>query len=158
MGKTTKVYVLATIIQFMMGVLIFGTGYALVLYLGKWSSSALTCGIIGVVHGLAVGLSLPLIARYDPAVRSGHSRNPGLLALNYGAVAATGLVLLHVVYGVVFGLVYYGGPTLMLSSAWLAGLVATAVMTVFILIGKAIRLAEISTIDLIAATLSEVLR
>lgn len=156
MNIRPSVYALATIVQFLIGTFIFGTGYALVLFIVRYPASPVACGIIGLIHGLAVGLSLPLIARYDPAMRSGRTRNPGLLALNYGVFSAFGLVAVHVVYGVIFGLAYAGGRTFHLTNAWLAGLIATAVMTVLIMAGKALKIAPISTIDIIASSLQEV--
>lgn len=157
MDRESKAYALATAVQLLMGVLVFGTGYALVLFIVRLPAGPLVCGVIGLIHGLAVGISLPLIARYNPAMRTGRVRNPGLLALNYGVTTALGLVLAHVLYGLTYGLIYAGGTTIQLASAWLAGLVATAAMTLFITLGKALRLAAITTIDVIAISLQEIL-
>jgi hypothetical protein len=102
----------------MMGTVVFGLGYAaLFTVLGSgWPTGA----IIGLLHGAAVGLLfLPMMPALHPRMSGDAAAHgsiriagsvqlgaPGLFGSNWGAMTPVGLLLGHVVYGVVVALVY----------------------------------------------------
>ncbi|WP_051478728.1 hypothetical protein [Arthrobacter sp. H5] len=105
----------------MMSALVFGSLYALVLTVlnvspgNAWWAGA----IVGLVHGLIAGLVMPMMPLVHPRMsRSGRAENtpadpdsvelqaPGLFAKNYGGATPAGLVMAHIIFGLVTALVY----------------------------------------------------
>lgn len=105
----------------MMGTLIFGTLYA-ALFSALGTADWWVGALIGVVHGVVAGMLMAMMGarhpRMEPAgafkggdtVRSdaGQLRiaAPGAFGKNYGGKTPMGLIVGHVVYGVVVALVY----------------------------------------------------
>ncbi|PZG01741.1 hypothetical protein [Micromonospora deserti] len=96
---------------------VFGSIYALlfvafdVAAVNAWWVGAL----IGVVHGVGAGLAMGMLQAVHPRMpataSAGHGGGlrldpPGPFAKNYGAATAPGMLMVHVVYGAVVGLVY----------------------------------------------------
>jgi len=153
------IYALAVLAQFAVGAFAFGTAYAAVLWWFRLPASLLVCGAIGAVHGTVVGLVLPVISKFDPGVRSGRMPKPGLFARNFGLLAPPGLVLAHIVYGLIYGMTYAGGRgSFVIGSAWVAGLLGTVGITALVFAGQALGLAAVGTLDFLAASLDAVLR
>lgn len=106
----------------MMGTVLFGLGYA-ALFTALDDASVTTGAVIGVVHGLALGLiglpMLPSIHRRvssTPAAAGAEATTvdsgqvsfsaPGLFGSNWGRMTPVGIVAGHLVYGAVVALVY----------------------------------------------------
>jgi hypothetical protein len=87
------------------------------------SSNAWWIGaLFGVAHGLLAGVMMGMMPKMHPRMAesdetSGHGRHessdgslllkpPGVFAKNYGKVTPVGVVMVHVIYGLVTGLVY----------------------------------------------------
>lgn len=105
---------------FMMGTIGFGLGYAAV-FTGVGSASALTGILLGAVHGVAVGLVfLPMMPAVHPRMGANPTfdgtvqvsngtvelATPGLFGARWGGMTPVGLLMGHVVYGLVAALVY----------------------------------------------------
>lgn len=109
----------AMIHYIVMGTIVFGLAYG-ALFTAFDSSSALTGILIGAVHGLAVGaIGMPMM----PAMHSRMSKDPGepvvdtssgsvvlsapgFFGVQWGAMTAMGLIIGHVVYGLIAALIY----------------------------------------------------
>lgn len=104
----------------MMGTVVFGLGYA-VLFSVLGTASWLTGVVIGAVHGLAVGLiAMPMMPAMHPRMlrepafagtvdTAGDQVElsaPGVLGSRWGGMTPVGLVMGHIVYGLVVALVY----------------------------------------------------
>lgn len=104
-----------------MGTVVFGIAYA-VLFAGFGSSSALTGALIGAAHGVVFGgIVMPMLPAIHPRMTSaaaGEQRTvdtssgavmlsaPGIFGSRWGAMTPVGLVIGHIVYGVVVALIY----------------------------------------------------
>jgi uncharacterized membrane protein YagU involved in acid resistance len=112
----------AVIHYLMMGTVIFGLVYA-ALFTALDDASVTTGAIVGVVHGLALGLiGLPMIPSVHPRVSSTPAAAgaevitvdggqltisaPGLFGSKWGRMTPVGIVAGHLVFGVVVALVY----------------------------------------------------
>jgi hypothetical protein len=103
-----------------MSALVFGTIYAVLFaWLGVESGNAWWVGaVIGIVHGLIAGVMMAMMPAMHPRIHAGaHTapatagsplelEPPGLFAKNYGAATPPGIVMGHLVYGLILGLVY----------------------------------------------------
>ncbi len=96
--------------------LVMGVIFALI-YAAVWSGtgiapSAGTGLLFGAVHGIAAGVMMGAIPVMHPRMSATASPggktvlSPGMFALNYGVMGAAGVIMLHLVYGLVVGLVY----------------------------------------------------
>lgn len=107
----------------MMSGLVLGSLYGLVFALfGTEPGDAWWIGaVLGLVHGLIAGLVIAMVPAIHPRIDSGGARGdrdrgevrldpPGIYGKNYGAMTPPGVIMAHVIYGLVVGLVY----------AWLA--------------------------------------
>lgn len=108
-GNTARLIGLG--VHFMMGVI-----FALI-YAALWSGtgiapSAATGLLFGLVHGLAAGVAMGAMPVMHPRMSATSSPegktlpSPGVFALNYGVMAAAGVLMLHLVYGLGIGLLY----------------------------------------------------
>lgn len=110
----------------MMSAIVFGSIYALLfMVLDVAAGSAWWVGaVIGVVHGMVAGMAMAMMPAMHPRMRASADATigggassgveldpPGFFARNYGAATPAGLVMAHLIYGLLVGLVY----------AWLAG-------------------------------------
>jgi hypothetical protein len=105
----------------MMGTVLFGLGYA-ALFVAFDDAGALTGILIGLVHGIVAGIAMAMMGqmhpRMDPPPVAGDGEvvttvggevrliEPGLFAKNYGPMTPMGLLVGHVIYGLVVALVY----------------------------------------------------
>jgi len=104
----------------MMGTVVFGVGYAVVFNVLD-SAGWLTGVAVGAVHGLVLGaVFMPMMPAMHPRMSSerfleGPVRTgggtvtlaaPGLFGARWGGMTPVGLVMGHVVYGLVAALVY----------------------------------------------------
>jgi hypothetical protein len=102
----------------MMSAVVFGTIYALLFNaFGIAEGDAWWVGAaFGAVHGVIAGIAFAMMPAMHP--RMGDSspsdvaeqglrlRAPGVFGKNYGAMTAPGMLMAHVLYGLVVGLVY----------------------------------------------------
>ncbi len=120
-GTANRIGVLTHVV--MMGTIVFGIGYtALFTLLGD--ASVLTGALIGLGHGIVAGLAMAMMGSVHPrmtaptattrsegdvlTITAGQATlvEPGIFAKNYGPMTPVGLVLGHVLFGVVVALVY----------------------------------------------------
>lgn len=59
---------------------------------------------MGLAHALLAGLLLGLLGRVHPLTRAGHMPAPGAFGARYGARGVVMLLVAHLVYGAVLGL------------------------------------------------------
>jgi hypothetical protein len=103
----------------MMSAVVFGSIYALLFaWFGISAGNAWWVGAaIGLVHGLIAGMAMAMMPMMHPRMSSGTPATagsgsalrlepPGLFAKNYGSATPPGVVMAHIVYGLVVGLVY----------------------------------------------------
>jgi hypothetical protein len=105
----------------MMSALVFGSLYALLLaVLNIEPGNAWWVGAIaGLVHGIIAGFVMVMMPLVHPRMsRSGRAENvrtdphsvelqaPGLFARNYGSATPVGLIMGHIIFGLVTALVY----------------------------------------------------
>lgn len=109
----------AVIHYLVMGTLVFGLLYVWLFSLLD-SASWVTGGLIGLAHGVLVGMMMPLMSSMHPRIGTGVGNqtdqsgdasrlefsDPGWFGVGWGRMTPMGLVVGHVVYGVVFALMY----------------------------------------------------
>jgi uncharacterized membrane protein YagU involved in acid resistance len=93
-----------------MGTIVFGIAYAL-LFQALDSDSLLTGLVVGLVHGLLVGVvGMPMMAAIHPRMRADAGgftiETPGVFGVRYGGGTPLGLIMGHAVYGIVTAIVY----------------------------------------------------
>ncbi len=92
---------IGAIIHFMMGA-IFAIGYALLWSLGLGSVNVLWGLIFGALHGIGAGVAMPMMAKVmQPATAGAPVENE-----QSGPMMMGGLVMGHLVFGLVVALVY----------------------------------------------------
>jgi hypothetical protein len=107
-----------------MSALVIGSVYAALFALFDVdSSNAWWIGaLFGVVHGLMAGVMMGMMPKMHPRMRESDESSdlgrhegsdgslllkpPGVFAKNYGKATPVGIVMVHVIYGLVTGLVY----------------------------------------------------
>lgn len=110
-GDERRARMVGMVVHFVvMGTVVFGLIYAAVFH---WTGSAgwLAGLVTGLVHGLVVGvLAMPMMGAVHPRMRgSGDGFRlgaPGFMGIGYGKGTPMGLLMGHLIYGVVVALVY----------------------------------------------------
>ncbi len=110
-GSTSTVYGVGLMIHLMMG-----AGLALIhtglLHAFDPTSTAAAAGLgilIGAVHGTMVTAAMPVMLRMGhPLVKDGTIDDPGPAMTGFGKMTPVGMVMAHVVYGLVVGAIYAG--------------------------------------------------
>jgi hypothetical protein len=105
----------------MMSAIVLGSIYALLFaWFDTEANNAWWVGaLIGVVHGIVAGMAMAMMGAMHPRMRAGAMATagagsgdevqlepPGFFAKNYGAATPPGVLMAHVIYGLVVGLVY----------------------------------------------------
>jgi hypothetical protein len=62
--------------------------------------------LFGAVHWLLSGMMMGMMPIMHPLVRRGEMENPGPFAMSMGMMTATGFLMLHLLFGVVVGVLY----------------------------------------------------
>ncbi len=104
-----------------MGTVVFGVIYA-GLFAALGTASWLAGVVIGAIHGVIAGLVLPMMGRNHPRMESASAfsgdttvtheagrlriTRPDPFGINYGPMTPVGLLMAHVVFGLVVALVY----------------------------------------------------
>jgi hypothetical protein len=100
------VYGLGMVVHFMMGA-IFAIIYALVFNLLGVDPSWLWGGVLGAVHGVVAGVSLGMMPLMHPRMGPGKELpSPGMFGKDLGTMVPMGVIMLHVVFGIVVGIIY----------------------------------------------------
>lgn len=87
---------------------VFAIIYAEIFVLAGATSGWTIGAVIGLVHGLMVGAVLmPMMGVVHPAVKAGRMEAPGFFAVNSGPMTPMGLIVGHIIFGVVLGGVYF---------------------------------------------------
>ena len=107
----------------MMGTIVFGVGYA-ALFTVLGDASVLTGALIGLGHGIVAGMAMAMMGSVHPRMTAPANATgsegavltttggettlvePGIFARNYGPMTPVGLVMGHVIFGLVVALVY----------------------------------------------------
>jgi hypothetical protein len=64
--------------------------------------------IFGSVHWAAVGMALGMMPMMHRGIRNDEVEAPGFFAMKAGGPTAMGFLVLHLVYGILFGVIYAG--------------------------------------------------
>ncbi len=104
--NTMMAYVAGTMMHAMMGI-----AFALVhtaAFKGLDLTSALVAwGVLfGFVHYLIVGMGMGMIGTMHPLMRTGQMPAPGIFASNLPRMTVMGFLMVHLVYGLVVGVLY----------------------------------------------------
>ncbi len=87
--------------------LVFGLIHGAVFAVADIDSAEAAWGLLfGVVHWAIVGMALGMLPLMHPRIRSGEIDAPGFYALGYPPMTAMGFLMLHLVYGVIVGVLY----------------------------------------------------
>ncbi len=107
----------------LMGSIVFGIGYAAI-FTAIGSASVVTGALIGLGHGIVAGVAMAMMGSVHPRMTAPATITrsegavltvtgsettlvePGIFARNYGPMTPVGLVMGHVVFGLVAALVY----------------------------------------------------
>jgi hypothetical protein len=100
----------------MMGAIVLGSIYAWLFSLLDVAPEDLwwVGALIGVVHGIIAGMAMAMMPTMHPRMGGDadtagdeiHLRSPGLFGKNHGKMTPVGIMMAHIVYGLVVGLVY----------------------------------------------------
>ncbi len=86
---------------------IFGLIHGAVFAAADIDSSEAAWGLLfGLGHWAAVGMALGMLPLMHPRIRSGEIDAPGFYALSYPPMTAMGFLMLHLVFGVIVGVLY----------------------------------------------------
>ncbi len=100
------VYVAGAMIHGMMsvafGLIHTGLYQAFGLESGLWAWGLL----FGLAHWIVVGVGMGMMSIVHPRVRSGEVGAPGAFAKNYPPMTVVGFLMLHLIYGLLVGVVY----------------------------------------------------
>ncbi len=106
----TRNRVAAYVTGFMMHVGL-GIGFALV-HIAIYQAADLETGLagwgllFGLGHWMMAGMAMGMIGSVHPLMRSGELAAPGLFVKDYPAMTAVGFLMLHLLYGLLVGLLY----------------------------------------------------
>ncbi len=85
----------------------FGLVHGAVFAAADIDSSEAAWGLLfGLVHWAVVGMALGMMPLVHPRIRDGEMDAPGFYALNYPPMTAMGFLMLHLVFGVIVGVLY----------------------------------------------------
>jgi len=110
-GSDAEVYGIGLMMHAMMGAG-FGLLHAGLLHAFDPSSTGTATGLgilIGAVHGMIVTVMMPMMLTMGhPLVKDGTIDPPGPAMTGFGKMTPMGMVMGHVVYGLVLGAIYVG--------------------------------------------------
>ncbi len=104
--KSGLVFGIGLMVHLMMGA-VFGIVYALGFEVLGVEASWLWGAVFGVVHGVMAGTAMEMMPAMHPRMGDGEVlADPGPFARNYGAMMPAGIIMMHVIFGIVIGLIY----------------------------------------------------
>lgn len=108
-SSTTAVYTVGLMMHLMMGAA-FGLVHAGILHaIDPSTNAAVTVAgiLLGAAHGTIVIMAMPMMLSVThPLVRSGGAPAPGIVMTGFGKMTPMGMIMAHVVFGVVAGAIY----------------------------------------------------
>lgn len=100
------VYVVGAMIHTMMG-LGFAFAHVGLFQAFDLEGDLLGWGILfGVFHWMIVGMGMGMMKPMHPQIKSGALAAPGFFVVNYPAMTVMGFVMLHLLYGLLVGVLY----------------------------------------------------
>lgn len=92
----------------LMSGIIFGIIYGAIFALIRIDISLWLYGaVIGLIHGLVVGgMVMPMMGSIHPRIRDGSLEAPGTFGSNLGKATPMGLIVMHIIFGLVLGGTY----------------------------------------------------
>ncbi len=86
---------------------VFGLIHGAVFATADISSSEAAWGLLfGLVHWAIVGMGLGMLPMMHPRIASGEVAAPGFYALRYPPMTAMGFLMLHLLFGLIVGVLY----------------------------------------------------
>ena len=108
-GASNAVYAVGAVMHLMMGAA-FGLIHAGLLHAVDPTSDGAAAGfgaLFGGIHGVIVAVMMPvMLTMMHPLVRNGDLPAPGVAMTKFGKMTPMGIVMAHVVFGLVAGAVY----------------------------------------------------
>ena len=104
--NTMGAYVMGTVMHFGAGIIYAIAHTALYLAFGLESQLLLWGILFGVVHYLVAGMGMGMMGVMHPRIRAGEMAAPGPFVRNLPMVAVVGFPMVHVVFGLVVGVMY----------------------------------------------------
>ena len=99
-------FVAGAMMHVMMSI-VFGLAHGAVFAAADINSSEAAWGLLfGAAHWVMSGMALAMLPLVHPRVRSGEIDAPGPFALGYPPMTAMGFLMLHLLFGVVVGVIY----------------------------------------------------
>ncbi len=102
----TAAYVVGGMMHAVMGIAFALIHTGLYQAFGLESGLALWGLLFGFGHWIVVGTGFAMIGSMHPLMRSGEMQAPGPFVKNYPAMTVMGFLMLHLVYGLLVGLLY----------------------------------------------------
>lgn len=110
-ADSSTVYGIGLMMHVMMGAA-FGLVHAGLLQAFDPSTNGAATGlgvVLGALHGMIVVVAMPMmLTMAHPLVRAGEAPAPGIVMTGFGKMTPMGIVMAHVVFGLVAGAVYVG--------------------------------------------------
>jgi uncharacterized membrane protein YagU involved in acid resistance len=104
-GNGSMVAVIGMMVHVMMGI-VFAVGYALLFEGFGIGANWLWGGVFGAAHGVIAGMAMAMMPVMHPRMGDGEVlAAPGPFGVNYGSMVPVGIVMLHIVFGVVVGVI-----------------------------------------------------
>lgn len=118
--KMNLLYMLGTMMTrnkgaaYLMGAMmhtVMGIVFALI-HTGLYQALGLETGLaawgllFGLGHWMVVGMGMAMIGSMHPLMRAGELQAPGLFVKNYPAMTVGGFLMLHLLYGLLVGVLY----------------------------------------------------
>ncbi len=104
--STTPAYMVGAMMHTMMGIV-----FALI-HAGVYAGLDIESGLVGwglplgLLHWLVVGMGLGMVGTMHPMMRSGEMMAPGVFVKNHPPMTVMGFLMLHLIYGLLVGLLY----------------------------------------------------
>ena len=99
-------YVMGTMMHASMGIVFALVHTGLCQALGLETGLAAWGLLFGFAHWIIVGMGLGMIGGMHPLMRAGELQAPGLFVKNYPMMTIGGFLMLHLLYGLVVGVLY----------------------------------------------------
>ncbi len=104
--RTGPAYMMGAMAHAMMGI-VFALIYTGVFRAFDVEADFAAWGLLfGLVHWAVVGVGMGMMGAMHPLMRRGEMAAPGPLVMNYPAMTVVGFLMLHLVFGVLVGVLY----------------------------------------------------
>ncbi len=104
--STMPIYLMGLMIHFGIGIM-FALAHTGLYSVFDLESTLVAWGLLfGAVHWVIAGMGMGMIGTMHPRMRTGEVTAPGFFVTNFPQMTVMGFFMLHLVYGLVLGLVY----------------------------------------------------